>query len=60
MNRYSFLFLFFFFLLPAVAQVSDKVAYKTIENISIVQAMILTLTSAADWIYIIRKLLKTL
>lgn len=34
MNRYSFLFLFFFFLLPAVAQVSDKVAYKTIENIS--------------------------
>ena len=34
MNRYSFLLLFFFFMLPAVAQVSDKVAYKTIENIS--------------------------
>lgn len=34
MNRYSFLLLFFFFMLPVVAQVPDKGAYKTIENIS--------------------------
>jgi len=34
MNRYCLLLLFFFFMLPVVAQVPDKGAYKTIENIS--------------------------